>query len=293
MPNISCGDLHTEGDWLKSQETAKLTALRIFLQNFSCMRTPLLCLRLSRLCRLISHFAKGLIKVTFRFPSFSLEERVNYIQKWSKQLTHILGVKLRIQGIEPGQYPGQHMLLANHISWLDIFVLDSVTVSRFVAKAELRSWPVIGRLCIGSGTLFIERDRKRDTARVNEAIVAALNEGHCVTVFPEGTTGCGRQLLPFRSSLLQAAIDGRATIQPVYLRYTDSEGKYSDAATYIGDMTIAQSVWRILGTRSLHAEINFLAPFPTEHANRRTLTQFVEARICTAHHALNAQSSNA
>ncbi len=293
MPDISCGDLHIDSNWPKSQETAKLRALRIFIQKFSCMRTPLLCLRLSRLCRLISHFAKGLSKVTFRFPNMALEDRVNYIQKWSKQFTQILGVRLRVQGIEPGQYPSQHMLLANHISWLDIFVLDAVTVSRFVAKAELRAWPIIGRLCIGSGTLFIERDRKRDTARVNEAIVAALNEGHCVTVFPEGTTGCGRQLLPFRSSLLQAAIDGKATIQPVYLRYTDAEGKYSDAATYIGDMSIAQSAWRILGTRSLHAEINFLAPFPTENENRRTLTQFVEARICTAHQALNAQSSNA
>lgn len=293
MHDILCGDLHTNGDWPKNQETAKLRAFRILLQKFSCMRTPLLCLRISRLCRLTSHFAKGLFKVTFSFPNLALEDRVDYIQKWSMQLTRILGVHLRVQGIEPGQYPKQHMLLANHISWLDIFILDSITVSRFVAKSELRSWPVIGRLCIGAGTLFIERDRKRDTARVNDAIVAALNEGHCVTIFPEGTTGCGRQLLPFRSSLLQAAIDGQATIQPVYLRYTDSEGKYSDAATYIGDMSIGQSLWRILGTRSLHAEINFLAPFPTEDENRRTLTQFIEARICTAHHALNTQSTSA
>ncbi len=293
MPDTSCGDLHTQGSWPNSEETAKLTALRIFIQNFSCMRTPLLCLRLCRLCRLMMHFAKGLFNVTYRFPRLMLAERVDYIQQWSKQLTQILGVSLRVQGIEPGKYPEQHMLLANHISWLDIFILDSVTVSRFVAKSELRSWPIIGRLCIGTGTLFIERERKRDTARVNEAIVTALSEGHCVTVFPEGTTGCGRQLLPFRSSLLQAAIDGNATIQPVYLRYTDAEGQYSDAATYIGDMTLAQSLWRILGTRSLHAEINFLAPFPTDHKNRRTLTQFIEARICTAHHALNTQSIKA
>ncbi|UXY16585.1 1-acyl-sn-glycerol-3-phosphate acyltransferase [Chitiniphilus purpureus] len=190
----------------------------------------------------------------------------------------------------PGLYPANHLLLANHISWLDIFVLNSATVSRFVAKAEIKHWPMLGRLCSAAGTLFIERERKRDTARVGGVMLAALREGHCVAIFPEGTTSDGRCILPFRSSLLQAAIDSHATIQPIYLRYIDQQGNWNDAPAYINQMTLTESLWRLLGTRGLVAEINFLAPFVVQDMDRREVTRYAEERIKTAHDALNAAS---
>ncbi|WP_187360099.1 lysophospholipid acyltransferase family protein [Chitinolyticbacter meiyuanensis] len=243
-------------------------------------------LRTRRLISVLLHLARGIAVAAWRFPRLSEAERLCRIQSWSLALTHKLGISIRVQGIAPGLYPANHLLLSNHISWLDIFVLNTVTVSRFVAKAEIRDWPVVGRLCHATGTLFIERERKRDTARVNNDMIEALQGGHCVAVFPEGTTSDGKGILPFRSSLLQAAIDAQATIQPVYLRYTDRDGNWCDAAAYINEMTLTESLWKLLGARGLVAEINFLAPFPVGKEDRRTVTRFAEARIKAAHEAL-------
>ena len=244
-------------------------------------------LRITRLIRFGLHMIYGLLLAAWRFPKLDQANRVIYIQRWSNQLTHILGITLRVQGVAPGAYPPNHLLLSNHISWLDIFVLNAVTVSRFVAKSEIEHWPVVGKLCGYTGTLFIQREKKRDAARVNSAMVEALQGSHCVAVFPEGTTSDGSRILPFRSSLLQAALESRATIQPVYLRYTDGNGHQTQSAAYINDISILKSLWQILGQPQMHAEISFLAPFPADHADRRHLTQLVEARIVAAHKALN------
>ncbi|KPC49232.1 lysophospholipid acyltransferase family protein [Amantichitinum ursilacus] len=244
-------------------------------------------LRFSRLLRFGLHLVYGLSLAALRFGKLDQAERVIYIQRWSNQLTRILGIQVRVQGVAPGTYPPNHLLLSNHISWLDIFVLNAVTVSRFVAKSEIEQWPLVGRLCGYTGTLFIQREKKRDAARVNNAMVEALQARHCLAVFPEGTTSDGSNILPFRSSLLQAALESRATIQPVYLRYTDASGKLTHSPAYINDISIVKSLWQILGEREMRAEINFLAPFPAQDVDRRSLTQMVEARIVAAHKALN------
>ncbi|MBM3117711.1 lysophospholipid acyltransferase family protein [Jeongeupia naejangsanensis] len=197
----------------------------------------------------------------------------------------LLQIRVQVHGISPGIYPPNHLLLSNHISWLDIFVLNAVTVSQFVAKSEIRNWPLIGRLCCGARTLFIERERRRDTARVNGAILHSLQQGECVAIFPEGTTSDGASILPFRSSLLQAAIDADATIQPVYLRYTNSKGQRCCAAAYVDEISFGESLWRILGHRGLTVELSFLAPFSAGENDRRALTQFVQSRIQAAHQA--------
>ncbi|GAA5783756.1 1-acyl-sn-glycerol-3-phosphate acyltransferase [Chitiniphilus shinanonensis] len=244
-------------------------------------------LRLQRLFSVLCHLGMGIAIATWRFPRMDENARLCRIQAWSRTLAKKLGITVRVQGVVPGLYPPNHLLLANHISWLDIFVLNTETVSRFVAKSEIRGWPVVGSLCHAAGTLFIERERKRDTARVSNAMIDALREGHCVAVFPEGTTSDGRCILPFRSSLLQAAIDSDATIQPIYLRYVDTAGNWNDAAAYINEMSLSQSLWRLLGAQGLVAEINFLAPFAVDGEDRRTLTRYAETRIKAAHEALN------
>ncbi|SMC15869.1 lyso-ornithine lipid acyltransferase [Andreprevotia lacus DSM 23236] len=225
--------------------------------------------------------------VAWIFPRYSQPQRVAHIQRWSAKLTRILGIHVRVQGLAPGVYPANHLLISNHISWLDIFVLNAVTVSRFVAKSEIRSWPIIGKLCCGTGTLFIERAKKRDTARVGQDMLSALQAGHCLAVFPEGTTSDGGRILPFRSSLLQAAVEGNTTLQPIYLRYCNTSGQRCALAAYIDDVSFGQSLWRILGNRGLTVEINFLSPIASNQVeDRRSLTRTVEARIQAAHNAL-------
>ncbi|WP_168163840.1 1-acyl-sn-glycerol-3-phosphate acyltransferase [Jeongeupia sp. USM3] len=234
------------------------------------------------------HLARATYAVSWRLPRLDDEARVSYIHAWSKKLLALLQIDVQIHGISPGLYPANHLLLANHISWLDIFVLNAVTVSQFVAKSEIRQWPVIGRLCCGARTLFIERERRRDTARVNGAIVRSLLRGDCVAIFPEGTTSDGASILPFRSSLLQSAIDAEATVQPVYLRYTNAQGQRCCAAAYVDQVSFGESLWRILGHQGLTVELSFLAPFPAAESDRRSLTQHVQTRIQAAHQAFEA-----
>ncbi|WP_432732446.1 lysophospholipid acyltransferase family protein [Jeongeupia wiesaeckerbachi] len=246
---------------------------------------PHFCTRLCRLLRLALHLAHGTWAVSWRLPGLSEGERIAYIHRWSNRLLTLLQIRVQVHGISPGVSPPNHLLLANHISWLDIFVLNAVTVSQFVAKSEIRNWPLVGRLCCGARTLFIERERRKDTARVNGAILNSLQRGECVAIFPEGTTSDGASILPFRSSLLQAAIDASATIQPVYLRYTNGQGERCGAAAYIDEISFGESLWRVLGHRGLTVELSFLAPFPAGESDRRTLTQFVQSRIQAAHQA--------
>ncbi|XZG71077.1 lysophospholipid acyltransferase family protein [Chitinibacteraceae bacterium HSL-7] len=248
--------------------------------------------RTGKLLRMICHLLAGLATISLRFPGMDCEQRRLHIQRWSTQLTGILEIEVRIQGVTPEAAPHHHLLVANHISWLDIFVFNAVSVSRFVAKADIAGWPIIGRLCKATGTLFIERASRRDTARVNRDMVEALNAGDCVAVFPEGTTSDGTTLLPFRSSLLQAAIDSEATVQPVYLRYLGNDNRITLAAAYVGDVSLWQSLWAILSQPGIVAEVNFLAPIPAGSENRRQLTQRAEQLVHDAHYALNHFPAN-
>jgi 1-acyl-sn-glycerol-3-phosphate acyltransferase len=120
--------------------------------------------------------------------------------------------------------------------------------ARFVSKADVLAWPLLGWLIKNAGTLFIERERKRDALRVLHQVAAALTDGDMVAVFPEGTTGSGRELLPFHANLLQSAISTGTPAQGVALRYSDALHSVSPAAEFLRDTTLLQTVWRMLCT---------------------------------------------
>ncbi|HRA79808.1 MAG TPA: lysophospholipid acyltransferase family protein [Burkholderiaceae bacterium] len=152
------------------------------------------------------------------------------------------------------------MQLANHTSWLDVFLLMSIAPSLFVAKTEIARWPVLGTLVSRVGTLFIERGKRHAVHRLNRRIAEALGDGLRVTVFPEGTTSDGRQLLPFHGNLVEAALHTRAPVIPVGLRYLDREHRPTDAAVFIGRMAFVTSLARILSAPAIVAEVRPLAP---------------------------------
>ena len=122
------------------------------------------------------------------------------------------------------------LVVANHISWLDIFVLNAHHPVRFVAKAEIAKWPVVSRMIRGAGTVFIERERRRDTHRVNHQMAHVLANGDVVAIFPEGTTTYGTDVLPFKSSLLQPIVEAEGHVQPVAIRYRDAGRRDRDGA---------------------------------------------------------------
>jgi 1-acyl-sn-glycerol-3-phosphate acyltransferase len=222
-----------------------------------------------RVLRLLVHGVHGLAIVLVRFPSLSVAARQQRIGWWSAKVLRLLGIELRSDGMPR---PGAKLVVANHVSWLDIAALHAVLPeARFVAKADVKRWPLIGRLVAGAGTLFIERESKRDALRVVHQSAAALQAGDSVAVFPEGTTGDGRTLLPFHANLLQAALATGTPVQPVLLRFFDAEHRASPLVEFLGDTTLAQSVWRIACARGLGVAVSVLPAEGSAHADRRAL----------------------
>ena len=174
---------------------------------------------------------------------------------------------------------GNVLVVANHISWLDIFVLNAVGPVRFVAKAELARWPVAGRLIRGVGTLFVERERRKDARRVNGHAADALARGDIVAVFPEGTTTDGTELLPFKSSLLQPIVDAQGRVQPMAIRYRAPTGEHSGAPAYVGDDSFLASFWRVTGARALVVDLHAPASLAAGGSHRRDLARTAEAAI--------------
>jgi 1-acyl-sn-glycerol-3-phosphate acyltransferase len=230
-----------------------------------------------RLLRVLLHGVHGLAIVLLRFPSFDAAARHARIQWWSAKLLGVMGISLHAHGSPKA---GAKLVVANHVSWLDIAALHAVIPeARFVSKADVRHWPLVGRLVAGAGTLFIEREKKRDALRVVHQMAEALKAGDTVAVFPEGTTGDGRTLLPFHANLLQAAIATGTPVQPAVLRFFDADQAVSPVAEFLGNTTLAQSLWRFLRADSVGVEVRLLPPQATAHADRRALAEHLQATI--------------
>ena len=163
------------------------------------------------------------------------------------------------------------LIVANHVSWLDILAINAVRPVRFVSKADVRHWPLLGWLVACGGTLFIERERKRDALRVVHQVAQALREGEVIAVFPEGTTSDGQGVLPFHANLLQAAIATEAPVQPLVLCYREAGARVSRAAPYVGDTSLAESVWAVAGADGLQVHVQIEPAQATRQLDRRAL----------------------
>jgi len=237
-------------------------------------------LRLYRVARTGVHVIEGVATTTFVFPLLSPAARRKAIARWSRRLLRMLNVDARVHGAPA--LDGNVLVVANHVSWLDIFVLNALTPVRFVAKAELARWPVAGRMIRGVGTLFVERERRKDARRVNAHAADALSRGDIVAVFPEGTTTDGSELLPFKSALLQPIVDAQGRVQPMAIRYRGPGGEPSRAPAYVGDESFFASFWRVTGTRALVVELHAPPALPAHATHRRDLARSAEAAIRSA-----------
>ena len=213
------------------------------------------------------------------FPLVGRKGRGRCVRRVCRVLMRVLGVRMTVRGAVPvaqraecgvnGEGPG-YMVCANHVSFIDIFILDAVLPCRFVAKKEIASWPVFGFIARGTGTLFIDRSRKRAVLEIADAMAGAINEGTNVLFFPEGTTGNGLELLPFHPNLFEAAVRSGAQILPVTLRYT-LDGKPSGLVSYAGDVALFTVLKRILFTPGLGVEVTVLDPVSVDGKTRQAL----------------------
>jgi 1-acyl-sn-glycerol-3-phosphate acyltransferase len=234
-----------------------------------------------RFARLLLHIVSGLLK-SLIYPQLSTAMQNRMACQWAQKFLRILNIKLHFSGTMPAvnQSPGG-IFVANHTSWLDILVILAVFPVRFVAKAEIRTWPLVGRLCRNAGTLFIEREKRSDTLRINQVVSGMLLAGRSVVVFPEGMTSNGEALQHFHASLLQPTVIVQTFLYPVAIRYRKHDGTRNTSVTYV-NVSILQSLMQILSEPEIEAELIFTEPISGIGRNRRELARLAEQSIAQA-----------
>ncbi len=221
-----------------------------------------------KMLRGLWHVVVGMWWIHAHFPRLSAEQREMRVQVWSLQFLALWDIHLKVLG-QP-VLNGPALIVANHISWLDISVIHAARHCRFVAKSDIRQWPLIGTLATGSGSLYIERTNRKDALRMVKDMADAMKDGDVVAVFPEGTTSDGRDILPFHANLLQSAILAQAPVQPMSLKFIDAAtGETSFAPCYIGDDTLIGSIWRTLTSSRIIAVVHFGEPQSANGRDRR------------------------
>lgn len=234
-----------------------------------------------RLARVGLHLVGGLATAAVAYPLVGRPARLRLKQRWSRQLLAMLGVRLHA-GTARLYAPA--LLVANHVSWLDIFAINALVPAAFVCKAEVRDWPLIGWLCERTDTVFMPRASRSAAKQAGDAIAVRLRQGWHVAAFPEGTTSEGGDLLPFHGALFQSAVDAGCRVQPLALRYKDGDGRLSTAAAYCGDTTLLQSMRRIAAAPALQLQLDILPPIDGQDADRRRLAAAAHQAI---RHALS------
>jgi 1-acyl-sn-glycerol-3-phosphate acyltransferase len=239
----------------------------------------------------VLHVLAGLATVLFVFPLVALPRRNRIMRAWSGLLVRICGARIvvdgepvsetvRLTGVEAWRLG--RLAVANHVSWIDVFAINAATPCRFVAKAEIGRWPLLGALVTRAGTLYIERGRRHAVAAINHKVRDHLKAGETVAVFPEGTTTDGSTLLPFHSNLLAPALEVGAPVWPLAIRYTDG-GAPTAAAAFIGEMGLLTSLANILTARDLTIRITVLPAIPVaQHGNRHAVARAARAAIAEA-----------
>ncbi|SFK52397.1 lyso-ornithine lipid acyltransferase [Nitrosomonas aestuarii] len=236
--------------------------------------------RIIRFTFLILHVVSGIIQsIVYPYLSHSTQHRM--MKSWANGILKILRIKVHYTGQLPSQNTQQVLFVANHVSWLDICLIMAVSPTQFVAKSEIRNWPVIGFLCRRVGTLFIERAKRSDTMRINQEIGNVLTAGKRVCIFPEGATSDGLRIHHFHASLLQSAVNTHAFLYPVAIRYLDSTGNICLDAAYT-DTSILASLRKILNQSCLEAILNFNDAILCEGKNRRELARLSEQAVASS-----------
>lgn len=235
---------------------------------------PVTLRRTLRISLLLVHLAWGVTLAGLAFPLLNTAQRDRAIMAWAQRLLRVIGVRLKADTAP--SLPNGALLVCNHVSWLDIYLIYAAQRVHFVSKSEVRNWPVAGWLARKTGTLFIERGRRADTARINTEMGELMRSGAWVAVFPEGTTSDGRALRRFMPSLLQPAIELNCPIVPAALRYRTPDNAYSAAPAYIDDISMWHSLLKIVSEPGIVAELHFGEPIlPNGH--RRELAAQAEA----------------
>ena len=239
-----------------------------------------------RISRVAVHTLVGVFVVSLIFPLGTKHFKLGLIKWWCKHLLDIFNVSVISFGERPPSYKtaSNNMIIANHISWIDIHAINSILPLTFIAKSDIKSWPIFGYLASKGNVLFIERGKRHHATRIVDITTRHLKTGDNLCLFPEGTTTDGTEIMPFKGSVIQSAIQAQSTIWPVAIRYPHPDGGINTAVAYAGDTTMAQSIQQLLLQKRPVIELHFLAPISTvkladQNKNRRDLTLHIQSLI--------------
>jgi 1-acyl-sn-glycerol-3-phosphate acyltransferase len=200
------------------------------------------------------------------------------VRWWLRGVLRILNVRVRIEGRVESD---PTLFVANHISWLDIPVLRAACDAGFLAKSEVRRWPLIGGMAALAGTVFFERGTPDASRAAADTLTWRLARGRSVLVFPEGTTSDGREVRHFHGRLYQAAIRLEARVQAVAIRYLGAHGLHPHVP-FLGQDDLASHLWRLLGEREIRAELYFCPPHASAGGERRRLAEATRDQVLAA-----------
>lgn len=235
---------------------------------------------LFRTIRLVIHALAAVFYCGVVYPFISQTAKDRYVRQWSSKLMAIAGVKMQVN--HPERIAARSLVVSNHISWLDIFLIYSHFNGHFIAKSTMATWPVMGYLGRKVGTLYLDRSSGRNLKQILGKLVGNLNAEERCIFFPEGTTAKQGEMLPFHPNLFEGAIQVNLPIQPFAIRYLMPDGTYADAVDFTGDMTMQESMKRIFSTDGITAELTVLPTINPEGKKRRELAQETQAAIQSA-----------
>jgi len=227
----------------------------------------------------VIHTLQGITIAAFIFPFANRSLRLRLTRTWCKSLLNCFNIKVKTYGDLPDDRTKKTMFIANHISWSDIHAINSIIPVRFIAKVEIKSWPIFGYLVSKSGTLFINRSIRRDAARIVDITAESLKAEDNVCFFPEGTTTEGTNMLPFKSSITQSAIDAEAYIWPVAVYYPLPDRKPNINMAFAGETTMLESMNAMFNIKDPVVELHFLPPIPCRNETRHSATQYAYETI--------------
>ncbi len=236
-------------------------------------------IRIIGMLRAAALVASAFVRVVALFPRCAPPEKRRQISAWSAKVLALFGLRLVTTGYTQHPEPSPRLMVANHVSWLDIVAIWAVTDTVFVAKMEVGRWPVIGGLARRLGMIFVDRSKRSDALVAVKAVAEALSAGRSVCIFPEGTSTEGRELQPFHGALFEAAIMTGAPVQPIAIRYFRTTGNRATEAAFTGDMTLAQSIWKLASAEPIDIDLCFLTPSNAHGHDRRTLARQAQALI--------------
>ncbi len=194
--------------------------------------------------------------VPFVARSERLHARTAWLQRWSSFACRVLGIRVTRRG----SMPQSGLLVCNHLSYLDVVVLSSIGPCVFVAKRDVAAWPLFGWLAHAAGTIFVDRERRLASADVVDLVREAIAGGSLVVLFPEGTSSDGSTVLPFKSSLLESAVQLRCPVAAAAIEHALEDGSVADEVCYWGDMTLLPHLLNLFSKREIRSKCSFSLP---------------------------------